>query len=229
MTLSQPQISVNKLGEYIVCRAARQRKILHDRKYPDPDFQMGMYHREASEAVAAYLADGAVDSGPIATRMQALAQQSSDKIATQRRLNANIDAMERFLGMLDDVDLGSAEAVLGAHAPPKITFHGVQISVRPEIVLRATSPKGKKFVAAIKLHFSKSAPMNVESAGYVSAVVQEYARLHLASDDETVLSISCAVMDVASGQVFPGVKSTAARIKDVASACQNIAALWPTI
>jgi hypothetical protein len=105
----------------------------------------------------------------------------------------------------------------------------VEISVRPEIILRGQGPKGKKLVGAWKLHFSKTHPHTEASAGYVSAVVQEFCRLHVATDDETVNPAYCKVIDIASGKVFPGVKSTTQRMKDVAAECQNIAALWPTI
>ena len=63
--ITQPSISVNKLAEYMESKAARQRKILADRKYPDPEFKLGTYHREAGEAVAQYLCDGAVDPTPL--------------------------------------------------------------------------------------------------------------------------------------------------------------------
>ncbi|HEV7278374.1 MAG TPA: hypothetical protein VGN80_19005 [Devosiaceae bacterium] len=226
--VNKPSISVNKLGEYIVSRGARQRKILHDRKYPDPEFNMGMYHREAAEAVALYLVGGAVDTSPIDKALHALEQLTPEKIGTARRINANIDALERFNGMLDDIDLMGAEPELGAHSPAKLTYHGVEISVRPEVVLRATA-KGKAQVGAFKLHFSKSHPHSKESAGYVSAALNEYCRLHVASYDGIVNPAFCQLIDVASGTVFPGVKSTKARLNDIGAECQNISALWPTI
>lgn len=154
MSVNQPRISVNKLAEYMVSKAARQRRLLHDRKYPDEDFSVGMYHREAAEAVSQYLASDQLSTAPIDQRIAALKQQAPDKIGTQRRLTSNLEALERFLGMLDDFDFGPAEPSLGEHSPPKLTFHGVQISVRPEIILRATV-KGKPVVGAVKLHFSK--------------------------------------------------------------------------
>jgi hypothetical protein len=227
--VSSPTISVNKLGEYILSRGARQRQILKERKYPDEEFSPGMYHREASEAVAEYLANGALDPEPLTKQLQILAQITTQKVGTARRINANIDALERFSEMLDDIDLLEAEPNLGAHKSPKLTYHNVEISVRPEIVLRGVGAKGKKLVGTIKLHFAKTHPHNEESAGYVSAAMQEYCRLHLAADDEIVNPAYCQVIDVASGKIFPGVKATAQRLKDIAAECQNIAGLWPTI
>jgi len=228
VSVNQPELSVNKLAEYIISKGARQRKLLRDRKYPDPDFQMGMYHREASEAVRKYIADGCIDAVPVENSIAVLKQQTPEKLGTIRRLSANVDAMERFLDMLDDISItGTPE--LGAHTAEKITIHGVKISVRPEIVVRGVGPKGRKLVGAIKLHFTKSFPMTDESAGYVSAMVQEFCRVHLLGPDETLYSEYCQVIDIGCGKVFPGVKSTTARMKDVAAECQNIAALWPTI
>jgi len=227
--VAPPSISVNKLAEYIVSRGARQRKILMDRKYPDEDFSLGMYHREAAEAVSKYLSDGAVDPDPLTRQLRLLSQMTTEKVGTARRVNANIDALERFSEMLDDIDLMEAEPSLGPHSPPKLRFHNVEISVRPEIVLRGTGAKKKKCVGAMKLHFSKTRPLNEEAAGYVSAVLQEFTRLHIAEDDEVVHPSYCQVIDVASGRVYPGVKSTTQRMKDIAAECQNIAGLWPSI
>ena len=39
----------------------------------------------------------------------------------------------------------------------------------------------------------------------------------------------CMVIDLASGKVYPGVKSIKPRLKDVESACGQIASLWPGI
>lgn len=108
MTINQPRISVNKLAEYMVSKAARQRKLLRDRKYPDEDFNMGMYHREASEAVSRYLISDQLSTDHIDNQISIIKQQTPAAIGTQRRLNSNIEAMERFLDMLDDFDFADA-------------------------------------------------------------------------------------------------------------------------
>lgn len=228
MSLNQPRISVNKLAEYMVSKAARQRRLLKDRKYPDPDFQMGMYHREASEAVARYLVSDQISTAPIDNQISIIKQQTPGAIGTQRRLNSNIEAMERFLDMLDDFSFGDAEAEHGEHAPQKLVFHGVEVSVRPEIVLRGTV-KGKPVVGAVKLHFAKGFEMDEETAGYVSAAVQEYCDRHLTGDGAKVNPAYCQVFDIGSGKIFPGVKSTKSRLRDIEDTCRNIADIWPNL
>ena len=227
--ITKPSISVNKLAEYIESKGARQREILRTRKYPDPDFNLGTYHREVSEAVSKYLIGGAIDTEALTKQRHILAQVTPDKVGTARRINSNIDAIDRFLDMLDDIDLMDANTSAGSHNAPRLSFHNVQISVRPEIVLRGDGMKGKKMVGAMKLHFPTTRPLNEDAAGYVSAVVQEFVKIHLCNADEIVNPAYCQVIDVASKRVFPGVKATNQRMKDVAAECQNIAALWPSI
>lgn len=228
MSINQPRISVNKLAEYMVSKAARQRKLLRDRKYPDEDFNMGMYHREASEAVSRYLASDQMSTSPIDSQIQILKQQTPVAVGTQRRIGSNIEALDRFLDMLDDFDFGDAVASLGEHSPQKLVFHNVEISVRPEIILRSVI-KNKKVIGAIKLHFPKGFEMNTETAGYVSAATQEYCARYLAEPDETVNFAYCQVLDIGSGNVFPGVKATKSRLKDIEDTCRNIADIWPNL
>lgn len=227
-TLTQPRISVNKLAEYMMSKAARQRRILRQRKYPDQDFQIGMYHREAAEAVGLYLANGGISSDVIEARIQSLEQQTPATIGTQRRINSNIEALERFLGMLDDFDLGEADVTLGEHAPPKLTFHNVQVSVRPNVILRG-SVKGKSVVGGIKINFAKGFTFDADAAGYVSAAIQDFCKRHIATDQETVYPQYCQVFCVGGGEVFQGVKATKARLKDIEDTCLNIADIWPNI
>ncbi len=151
-----------------------------------------------------------------------------EKIGTQRRIAANLDALESFLLMLDAVDLKGANTRLGDQSPPRLTIHGVEISVRPEVVLTAIGKSNAPLVGALKLHFPRTFSLTEDSAGYVSAILQEWSKTHLA-DEGAVNGSMCPVIDVGSHTVYPGVKATTARMKDVEAICQNIAALWPTI
>jgi hypothetical protein len=222
---SQPRISVNKLAEFIDAKAARQRQILRDQKFPS-DFK-GMYYKEATEAISTCIASNLENTSIIERTISLLEQQNPDKIGTQRRLQANIDALETFEAMLDDVDLKGAEPILGDHAPPRLTIQNVEVSIRPEIVLKGTGKGKQPLVGAIKLHFPRTFPLS-DSAGYVSVLLQEFAKAHLANNGEASGTL-CPVFDVGAQTIHPGVKSTIARMKDIRAACRNIVALWPTI
>ncbi len=221
-----PRISVNKLAEYIVSKGGRQRQILRDQKFPT-DYK-GSYYRESEEAISACLKDNLEDLSHLDRAWQILNQSESDKIGTQRRMNSNMDAIESFEAMLDQIDFMGATLSLGSHAPQKLKIHNVAVSVRPEVILRGNGKSGKKLVGGLKLHFPKTFSLSEDAAGYVSAILQEYFRTCFAAEGEAY-GPYCFVLDVGSKKVHPGVKSTTARMKDVAAECQNIAALWPSI
>jgi hypothetical protein len=222
-----PRISVNKLAEYIVSKGGRQRQILRDQKFPTE--YKGPYYKEAAEPIAAVLADNLEDLTPITKAINVLNQMQPEKIGTQRRINSNIDALESFEAMLDEIDFQGATPSLGAHTSGKLKIQNVEISVRPEIILRGKGGKsGKKLVGGAKLHFPRTFRLTEDAAGYVSAIVQEFLKAYYSADGEPH-GPYCPVLDIGSQTFFAGVKSTAARMKDVAAECRNIAGLWPTI
>lgn len=221
-----PRISVNKLAEYVVSKGGRQRQILRDQKYPQ-DFK-GMYYKEATEAISSCIASNLEDMSGIERALRLLEQATPEKVGTQRRINANIDAIETFLTMQDEIDLMGATASLGSNAPPKLKIMNVDVSVRPDVVLRGTGKSGKKLVGAIKLHFPRTFPLHGDASGYVSAVTQEYCKAYLVNDEE-VFAPYCFVIDIGSKTVCPGAKAITNRLKDIQAECKNIVGLWPTI
>lgn len=133
-----PRISVNKLSEFARAKAHRQRQILRDQKFPTE--YKGMYYREASEAITRCLASSLEDIAAVERSIKVLEQNKPDKIGTQRRVAANIDALESFLLMLDDIDMEGMTPRLGEASPPKLNIQNVEISVRPEIILTVAQP-----------------------------------------------------------------------------------------
>jgi hypothetical protein len=141
-----PSISLNRLALYINSKSARQREILRQRKYPEEEFNLGTYHIESREAISQYLAEGADDTSTIHKRIQNLTQLAPTKVGTQRRVNSNIDVLERFLELLDKIDFKGGSPSLGQQNPPKLKIHNLPISVHPDIVLKGDGPKGKKYI-----------------------------------------------------------------------------------
>lgn len=218
-------ISVNKLSEFSRARANRQRQILRDRKFPS-DFK-GMYYREATEAISSCLTSNLEDIGSVERTIRVLEQSTPEKIGTQRRIAANIDALESFLLMLDDIHLEGATPRLGPQQPPHLMIQNVRVSVRPEVLLFGNGKSGSKLVGAIKLHFAKTFPLDDDCAGMASAVVQEWCKVNL-TEGQTYGPF-CTVLDIGSKRVCPGVKSTVARMREVEANCRNITGLWPSI
>ena len=203
----------------------RQRRIIRDQKYP-PDYQV-VYYREAQEAVASCIASDLENTQAVENQIQILNQQAPENVGAQRRIASNVDALEAFLGMLDDINLMGATPSLGANDAPKLRLQNVDISVRPEIILRSENRSGP-IIGAMKIHFPKTNPLNELSAGYVSAVLQEWALANLSAESVPQGQL-CSIVDVGSQSFYEGVRATRRRLQDIQDACATIAALWPTI
>jgi hypothetical protein len=119
--------------------------------------------------------------------------------------------------------------ILFKYAPTSALPALVTLPVSPsEVTLHSTSKGGEDFVGGIKLHFPKTEPMDDEQASLVSALMNAFCKDHLWKEGSPTPGHGM-VIDLASGKVYPGVKSIKQRLKDVESACGQIAALWPGI
>lgn len=129
-SFKQPRISLNKLAEFIQAKAPRQRQILRDQKFPQ-DYKV-MYYREATEAISLCLSSNLENTAVLDKAIASLEQQTPEKIGTQRRIEANIDALEAFQTMLDDIDFKDATPQLGEHfatkadCPQRRNFHSAR-------------------------------------------------------------------------------------------------------
>jgi len=224
---NSPRISVNKLAEYIVSRGTRQRQILRDQKFPQ-DFKV-TYYKEAEEAVSACIASNFEDLTSVQRAITLLEQRSPESVGLARRLSKNVDALETFASMLDEIDLKGGVPELGQRFPPKLSIQNVEVSVRPEIVLRGTGRGGRQLLGAMKVHFPRTFPLNQEAAGIISAIMQRYTRDCLARDGEEPYGPYCSVIDVGSRRFYEGVRATNQRMREVEAECRNIAAIWSSI
>jgi hypothetical protein len=217
----KPRLTANKLGEYLVVGPARRHRILHDAKFPNDAVRP--YYTPAAEAIAQFIAGGMADLGILEKQATALGNVTPETVWHSRRINGNIEALETFAGMLDDIDLKGATPSLGAHKASPITYQGVDISVRPEVILEATGSVG-----GVKLHFPKSNPLNGVAAGFISTMTHEFCAQHLSGKGAASPKL-CIVVDIASATFFPGPPSTKARLKEVVAGCGEVARAWPTI
>ncbi len=216
-----PRISVNKLGEYLVKKANRQKMILRDQKFPQ-DF-VTIYYKDAQEAISQFLAGNMEDITILERKKQSLEQSPVSTVQSMRKVTGNIEAIDTFMNMVDDIDFKGGKPRLG-EASAKMLIRGVEVSMRPEIILTGTGTKHKKLIGGVKLHFNKTHPLDEEACGYVSTAMQMYCDTTLQHEGVSY-SGYCIVIDIASGTVRPGVTASAQRKKDI----EQIANLWPSI
>lgn len=216
-----PRISVNKLGEYLTATPSRRRRIIYEQRHP-PTFQVIRY-REAERAIVDYLVGGQDEKILEKARTRLAATVPESEFEAQK-VQLCTEALEAFEDCLDMLDLDGLALTAGQSDPDQLEFAGVNVSVRPEIVLVGEDRGGPR-VGCIKLYFGKTGPLDDRSGPYVSTVLAAFAERNLAEkgrvDSRLVLTV-----DVFAREVFAAPKARTRRLEDVTAACEEIAARW---
>jgi len=218
----EPRISLNKLGEYLTATPGRRRKILFDQKYPS-DFIVTRYN-DAEAAIIEYIFSNTNDVGLLDN---ALEQIEGKRVETDWEVQTkalNMEALEAFYDIADQIDYTkySVEKCVKSEAAYGM-LGGVQISVRPEIVIYRDKGE-EKVIGATKIYFSKSFPLLDGAGEYVSSFLVEY--LKQTRKDRSVNNRICNVIDVFSRNIITAPISYKRRMADIEAACQEIAAVW---
>ncbi len=222
----EPRISVNKLAELLVsANPIRRRRIVQDQKYPNT--AVAIRYRLAHEPIREYLSNGRQE----ATLRNAAAALRSDKTGTEYAIDDRwntADALDRILDISDLLPAADGEAYkAGEQNAPKLTIAGVDISVRPDVLISFTR-RGKKHTGAVKFHFIKNPDSALTQAGseYVAALLMRWLEVH-GPDGTTPAHTHCLCIDVFRGSAVSAPRSTTKRMNEVNAVCEEIAARWP--
>lgn len=221
---TSPRISVNKLGEYLLANPVRRRRIISDQKYP-ADFIVARY-RDAVDPIVRFLSSDSRDEQIISEAIDRLASRpvATDWQDQDRALS--IEALESFLSCADQLPADGVAYSAGDADPERLTFAGVEVSVRPELLLTRSTPNGAQ-VGAFKIYVVKSFALTDDSAPYIGAVLQQFATDHLTPRGMPDYRL-CGVLDVFTGRVFMAPRAYRNRLSHVEAACEEIARAWPT-
>lgn len=224
-TRANPRLSLNKLAEYLSASASRRQSILREQK--KPVVFMTTWYAEAEEAILDYLLGQCSDLPKLKATASQLANKPALTDAEASKYETNSEALARFIAAVPILNLSRFTYRAAPHSSPKLLFSGVEISVRPDVLVEGVDKKGQ-FTGCVKLHFSKQAPFAANSGAYVATILHEHAKTH--SPTRSLCRCNaCCVIDVFGGSIFEAPKATAKRLRDVQAACKEIAALWPTV
>lgn len=219
----EPRISLNKLAEYLSTnKAARRERILHDQKYP-PTFQVIRYDA-ARQIMQQLLASGKCNSQEIQAKILEMTAKKPSSDYDERMIKANVEALSFFIDIVPSLSFLGHAMTLGAHAPASLRLSGVDVSVRPDLIVTSQTKAGPA-IGGVKFNVSKGAIHTKESSEYVGALMVEY----LGQLGQPVNYALCSAIDVFGKKVMPAPKATANRMKDAVSACAEIARVWPAL
>jgi hypothetical protein len=218
-----PRVSLNKLGEYLTASPLRRQRILRDQKYPAV-FQTGRY-REAERRITDFLCRGDCDDAPLLQAVEALVAsgEAEPHLAQQRLLCA--EAIASFVAVARSLPLSGLRAQAGAARPPRLPMAGVEVSIRPEVLLAGVDRAGGEVRGGLKLYFSKTHPLSPESGQYVAIMLYRYLADAWGAAGR-VLPRHCLVLDVFRGALYRAPEAYRRRLKQIEAACGEIAERW---
>ncbi len=216
------RISVNKLGEYMTATPLRRRRIVQDQKRPK-GFILPRY-TEAQDAITKYLVGGKADAGRLTSEIERLNSAPSATQWESDRKRLAREALQAFLDIADSIDLEGLSAARGGNDQPRLSIGGLEVSIRPEVVLSATDRHGRPKAGALKLYFSKTSPLTNDSAAYIATALHAFVEAHTPS--AYAEARNCRVIDVFGQEVYTAPRASARRRNDLVAACEEIARAW---
>ncbi|XXF78002.1 hypothetical protein P2318_33890 [Myxococcaceae bacterium GXIMD 01537] len=217
-----PRVSVNRLGAYLVASPAGRKRIIHEQKHPcEPQY---LRYPEASQAITDFLCRG-LNAGVLRAHLERFASATPQDDFDAQRLRLCGEALERFATLVPQLEMdGVIISAVGAE-PPVLQVAGVDISVRPEVVLQTLDKRDTHRVGLLKLYFAKHHPLDERSGQYIATLLESYAQQHLGRLGPVEPRL-VRVVDVFAGTVFSAPRAQTRRLSDVRLACEEIAERW---
>lgn len=159
---NQIKISVNKLGEYMTADPSRRKRIIADQKKPK-GFIVQRYSI-ARRAIADYFVYHRGDKKEIERLIQLLIFEKYDTDFKKSDCILSIEALSIFKkNVTFDKSVFNFELEKFRNFESKrLDVSGVSVSIRPEVIISGKM-RGKPFIGAIKMHFSKTNPLDKEA------------------------------------------------------------------
>jgi hypothetical protein len=222
----EPRISVNPLCEYVVSATASKRNSIIKQSKTPISFITKWYNK-AEDILSFYLAN--VRDSPKILSMEANRLQTdlyTDEME-RKYAHASADAINSFLKKEK-----SARTILSAYAletavnenKHKFILKGVQISLRPELILRDN--QGKEQLGFVKFYFSKNDLLTQERGEAMACLIKYYFEQEFAYAFKPE---NCLVIDVFAGEFISAPKSHKRIIANIEASCLEIADRWDKV
>ncbi|WP_319780044.1 hypothetical protein [Maridesulfovibrio sp.] len=225
--ITQPRMSVTKLGEYLSgAKPGRRKTIIKDQRERNP-FK-GPRYRDAEQTIKDFLTMPNPDLSRLRQALALFSQKEQIAKAQKKKwhtVTANVcaSAVSHFMEISDDIQLDGVGIVAGSNNVPKLHIAGVDISVRPDIIL--TDPDNGNIVGGIKLYLNKTYPLTDDAFDYVGTVLYRYLCEKM-STESTVDHKKCFVVDVFAHRIIQAPKAFKRNMGHVEAACSEIASVW---
>jgi len=209
------RVTVKGFANFVVARPAKQRKIVHDFKFPDPEGRaQAAYYREARKGISTYHTKNYEVDWLITTaeKLDDLADSAPQIAGT--RLRHNSRAIRQYAEAF-----ASKRYEVFTSGTFELVHNDVNIAVHPDLFVREGSQ-----LKLIKFDFGVEPPDEMV-AKVVGQVMYEAAN----QSGLTLFPSQVLFVDVARHQVHKGTRVGSRMAIEIRAACENISAIWETI
>ena len=224
--MKAPRISANQLARYLTTDdAAKRRAIFENQNKPKPD-KFPLYYPPAEKHITDAITGGLVGFDKLLKNADEIRKLPSPSDWYQRRNRSCAEAIEAFVEMNRELNIHGCELFEGDKTwAPKLEVGGVDVSVRPEILLTHKDRKGKLTEGAIKLYINKNEPLINEAGNYAATLLRKHVEEFPRFGYECNRSY-CYVVDVFAGRVFKAPHANKRRWRSIEAACEEIRNRW---
>jgi len=225
MTNTNPEISINKLGEFLFASAAKKRSILKTFKFPST-FKIARYSTPKS-AFVDYMLDEHHDTNIFKLKRELVLLRKADTPWKVNTIQCCLQAIEDLLQCtgLHLVPYLQYKAQAGLPRGTKSrNIENVTVHIAPDIIL--LDKKTQKIAGGIKLVFSKSRAVDFQEGVAISCIVKDHIEKIYGAP---VSGNNCITIDVFHRRCIPASENAKPIADQVKKACREISELWPTI
>lgn len=221
---TEPRFSMNKLAEYVVAPSALRRRNLIRDQIKVRAFKAARY-KEARPPMVAFL----VNPSQSINTMLGAAGQLRDMVPTfpvkddrRKYYMESARAVESFALIAGKLRPKKLIAVAGRRGAD-MEMGGLRVLVGPDVYFVERSTERR--VGALKLHCSKTYPLDIEALRYASTMLYAY----LQGEGDEPAGNACVTVDVLTRlyEYAPGRLKN--RLRTLEVACQEIVGMWPVL
>ncbi|MGF7040088.1 hypothetical protein [Mucilaginibacter lappiensis] len=221
-----PRISVNPLCEYVdEATASRRNSIIRQCKTP-VSFITKWYNR-AEDSLSSYLTNVRDEPAFLSIEADRMRNVIPFDVMEKKYAVASSDALKSFLKYELEVrhKLSSFKPEIAVHNPNhKFILSGVQISLRPELILR--DENGKQQLGFVKFYFGKNEPLGKDRGESMACLTKHYFENEFGFNFK---SEHCMVLDVYRGEIFTSPRAYKRILANIEAACKEIADRWDKV
>jgi hypothetical protein len=224
--VSQPQMSVRELADYMAGSERKKRAVVEGCKYRT--LARVIQHKEARIIIANALRKGETTLETFKEKADFVRSKMATDDFDALVNEANADYIERFGKIIGKIHLPDAQISPGKTFPT-LNINGLKITFVPDLILRRTTKTNKLKRGAVMLRYAKGKPLATEIANYQSSAIFALLGEHKDEDGSEPEKSLCITLDGFTGTLHPAPGKAVSNFANMKAACKSIVERWPNI